>query len=91
MRTRLGVVHEAIDRGINFLDNSWDYNAGKSEIRVGLALKNGYRQKAFVMTKIDGRTKEEASKQIEESLKRLQALANRPCRRFAASLSHPIR
>jgi predicted aldo/keto reductase-like oxidoreductase len=59
--------------GINFLDNSWDYNEGRSEIRVGKALQQGgYRQKAFVMTKIDGRTKEAAASQIEESLKRLQ-------------------
>jgi len=67
------LVHEALDRGINFLDNSWDYNEGRSEMRVGKALSQGeYRQKAFVMTKIDGRTKEVAAAQIETSLKRLQ-------------------
>jgi aryl-alcohol dehydrogenase-like predicted oxidoreductase len=67
------IVHEAMDRGINFLDNSWDYNEGRSEMHVGKALQEGgYRQKAFVMTKIDGRTKEEAASQIDESLKRLQ-------------------
>ena len=67
------LIHEAMDRGINFLDNSWDYNEGRSEMRVGKALQQGgYRQKAFVMTKIDGRTKEAAASQIEESLKRLQ-------------------
>ena len=65
------IVHEAVDRGINFLDNSWDYNDGASEIRVGRALKNGYRQKAFVMTKIDGRSKAEARRQLDESLRRL--------------------
>ena len=65
------IVHEALDRGINFLDNSWDYNDGASEIRVGRALKNGYRQKAFVMTKIDGRSKTEARRQLDESLRRL--------------------
>ena len=65
------IVHEAIDRGINFLDNSWDYNDGASEIRMGRALKNGYRQKVFVMTKIDGRSKVEAARQLNESLRRL--------------------
>jgi predicted aldo/keto reductase-like oxidoreductase len=66
------IIRTAIDRGINFMDNSWDYNDGQSEIRVGKALKDGYRQKAFVMTKLDGRTKEVANKQLDESLKRLQ-------------------
>lgn len=66
------IVRSAIDRGINFLDNCWDYNEGASEIRMGRALRDGYRQKAFVMTKIDGRSKKEATKQLDESLKRLQ-------------------
>src|SRR5882762_10597540 len=68
--TRL--IRTAIDRGINFMDNSWDYHDGGSEIRMGKALKDGYREKAFLMTKIDGRTKASAAKQIDESLKRLQ-------------------
>lgn len=69
--TRL--IHQALDRGINFLDNSWDYNEGRSERRVGAALaQGGYRQKAFVMTKIDGRTKQLAADQIDDSLKRLK-------------------
>jgi aryl-alcohol dehydrogenase-like predicted oxidoreductase len=67
------LIHEGLDRGINFLDNSWDYNEGRSEERVGKALsRGGYRQKAFVMTKIDGRTKEVATDQINDSLKRLK-------------------
>jgi predicted aldo/keto reductase-like oxidoreductase len=66
------LIRSAIDRGINFMDNSWDYNEGQSEIRMGKALKDGYRPKVFLMTKLDGRTKEEAAKQIDESLKRLQ-------------------
>jgi aryl-alcohol dehydrogenase-like predicted oxidoreductase len=67
------LVHEGLDRGINFLDNSWDYNEGRSEERVGKALSQGrYRDKAFVMTKIDGRTKEVATSQINESLRRLK-------------------
>jgi predicted aldo/keto reductase-like oxidoreductase len=66
------IVRTAIDRGITFMDNSWDYNEGQSEIRMGKALKDGYRQKVFLMTKLDGRTKQEATKQLDESLKRLQ-------------------
>ena len=67
------LIHQALERGINFLDNSWDYNEGRSEMRVGKALSQaGYRQKAFVMTKIDGRTKEVAANQIDTSLKRLK-------------------
>ncbi|MBV9999078.1 MAG: aldo/keto reductase [Verrucomicrobia bacterium] len=66
------IIRTAIDRGITFLDNSWDYNQGASEIRMGKALRDGYRDKAFLMTKIDGRTKQAAAQQIEESLQRLQ-------------------
>ena len=66
------LIRSAIDRGITFMDNSWDYNNGQSEIRMGKALKDGYRKSVFLMTKIDGRTKAEASKQLEESLRRLQ-------------------
>src|SRR5689334_12472080 len=68
----LRIVRTAIDRGINFMDNCWDYNDGKSEVRMGKALKDGYREKVFLMTKIDGRSKKEAAKQLDESLKRLQ-------------------
>jgi predicted aldo/keto reductase-like oxidoreductase len=67
------ILHEGLERGINFLDNAWDYNEGRSEERVGKALAaGGYREKAFVMTKIDGRTKQAASDQINDSLRRLQ-------------------
>src|ERR1700723_1985914 len=66
------IIRAGIDEGINFLDNCWDYNGGESEIRMGKALRNGYRQKAFLMTKIDGRTKTAATSQINDSLKRLQ-------------------
>jgi aryl-alcohol dehydrogenase-like predicted oxidoreductase len=68
------IVRTAVDQGINFMDNSWDYNDGngQTEIKMGKALRDGYRQKVFLMTKVDGRTKEAASKQLEESLKRLQ-------------------
>ena len=66
------IVRSAIDRGITFMDNSWDYNEGASEIRMGRALRDGYRDKAFLMTKIDGRSKREATRQLDESLRRLQ-------------------
>jgi aryl-alcohol dehydrogenase-like predicted oxidoreductase len=66
------IVRSAIDRGVTFMDNSWDYSFGKSEERMGKALRDGYRQRAFLMTKIDGRTKESATQQLEQSLKRLQ-------------------
>lgn len=66
------IVRAAIDRGITFMDNCWDYNEGLSEIRMGKALQDGYRDKVFLMTKIDGRSKQAAAKQIDESLQRLQ-------------------
>jgi len=66
------IVRTALDSGINFLDNSWDYNNGQSEIRMGKALRDGYRDKAFLMTKIDGRSKAVAARQIDQSLQRLQ-------------------
>jgi len=66
------IVRTAIDQGINFLDNCWDYNGGSSELRMGKALRDGYRDKAFLMTKIDGRSSASATQQVEESLRRLQ-------------------
>lgn len=67
------LIHEAVDKGITFMDNSWDYALGTSELRAGKALKEGgYRDKIFQMTKIDGRTKKAAMRQVEESLTRLQ-------------------
>src|SRR5271170_1298844 len=66
------IIRSAIDRGITFMDNCWDYNDGVSEIRMGKALRDGYRRRVFLMTKIDGRTKDAAARQIDESLRRLQ-------------------
>ena len=66
------IIRTAIDRGINFLDNCWDYNEGASEIRMGNALQDGYRQKVFLMTKIDGRSYAEAMRQLDQSLTRLR-------------------
>src|SRR5438876_4241207 len=66
------IIRTAIDSGINFMDNSWDYHDGGSEVRMGKALQDGYRQRVFLMTKIDGRTKKAAPEQLDDSLKRLQ-------------------
>ena len=66
------IIHTALDEGMNFLDNCWDYNGGESEVRMGKALRDGYRKKAFLMTKIDARTRKGAARQIDESLRRLQ-------------------
>jgi aryl-alcohol dehydrogenase-like predicted oxidoreductase len=66
------IIRAAVDRGITFLDNSWDYHEGGSEIRMGKALTDGYRQRVFLMTKYNGRTRASAAQQIDESLKRLQ-------------------
>ena len=67
------LIHSAIDHGINFMDNCWDYNNGNSEVRMGKALnQNGYREKVFLMTKLDGRTSASAPSQLNETLTRLQ-------------------
>ena len=68
----IAIIRAAVDRGVTFLDNSWDYNEGKSEERMGKALRDGYREKVFLMTKLDGRTKAAAAGQLEQSLRRLQ-------------------
>jgi predicted aldo/keto reductase-like oxidoreductase len=68
----VSIVRGAVDRGINFMDNSWDYHAGESEKRMGKALRDGYREKVFLMTKIDGRSKKEAARQLDECLRRLR-------------------
>ncbi|MBV8817024.1 MAG: aldo/keto reductase [Acidobacteriaceae bacterium] len=66
------IIRTAIDRGITFMDNCWDYHDGKSEVWMGNALRDGYRNKIFLMTKFDGRTKDSTAKQVDESLQRLQ-------------------
>jgi len=71
-RESLRIIRAAIDAGITFLDNCWDYNDGQSEIRMGKALRDGYREKVFLMSKIDGRDRATAARQIDESLRRLQ-------------------
>jgi uncharacterized protein len=68
----ISLMHAGIDHGITFMDNCWDYNDGISEVRMGQALRHGYREKVFLMTKMDGRSKDEYNKQLEQSLGRLQ-------------------
>ncbi len=66
------IVRTAVDNGINFMDNCWDYHDGLSEVRMGKALRDGYRKKVFLMTKTDGQVKDVWNKQLEDSLRRLQ-------------------
>lgn len=66
------LIRHAIDGGITFLDNCWDYSGGEAEIRMGRALRNGYRDRVFLMTKIDGHTRAAAAAQIDQCLERLQ-------------------
>src|SRR5262245_32075829 len=63
-RQAVRIIQAALDNGLTFMDNSWDYHDGESERRLGMALQNGYRQRAFVMTKVDGRTGKEAARQL---------------------------
>ena len=74
--TRL--IHAAIDGGITFMDNCWDYHAGQAEVKMGHALRDGYRERVFLMTKIDGHTREAAAGQIDQCLERLQTEHDRP-------------
>jgi predicted aldo/keto reductase-like oxidoreductase len=71
METAIRIIRTAIDGGIIFMDNSWDYHGGKSEIWMGAALRDGYRQRVFLMTKLDGQTKQAAAEQLRQSLRRL--------------------
>jgi aryl-alcohol dehydrogenase-like predicted oxidoreductase len=71
-RDGIAIIRTAIDNGVTFMDNSWDYHLGESEIRMGNALRDGYRDKVFLMTKVDGRTRSTVDWQLDESLKRLQ-------------------
>ena len=66
------LMRAAIDRGITFFDNCWDYNRGASERRMGKTLMGALRHRVFLMTKIDGRSEKEATHQLNESLRRLK-------------------
>src|SRR5258708_5870948 len=65
-------IRRGVDYGIAVMENCWDYADGEAERRMGSALRDGYRHKVFLMTKFDGRTKQSAARQIDESLHRLQ-------------------
>lgn len=71
-REGIRIIRTAVDNGINFMDNCWDYHDGDSEVRMGKALQDGYRQKVFLMTKTDGQVKDVWNKQLEDSLRRFQ-------------------
>jgi predicted aldo/keto reductase-like oxidoreductase len=71
-QTAIRIVRTAIDHGVTFMDNCWDYNDGESQVRMGHALKDGYRKKVFLMTKIDGRTRKAAHEQIDQCLRSLE-------------------
>ena len=67
------IVHAAIDAGINFLDNAWEYHEGESERRMGRAIRDR-RDRVFLMTKVctHGRDAKVAMRQLDESLRRLR-------------------
>ena len=70
-QTAVRIIRAAIDHGLTFMDNCWDYNEGRSHVWMGRALRDGYRRRAFLMTKIDGRTRKSAAAQIDQSLRDL--------------------
>ena len=73
-REAISIVHAAIDAGVTFMDNAWEYHDGQSERRMGKALAAGWRDRAFLMTKVctHGRDARVALRQLEESLRRLK-------------------
>ncbi len=68
----IGIVRGAIDAGVNFCDNAFSYNDGRSEELMGKALKDGYRDRVMIMTKLTGRRVHRLQEQLETSLKRYQ-------------------
>lgn len=66
------LIRTAVDGGITFMDNCWDYSNGNAEVRMGKALRDGYRERVFLMTKIDAHVAAAAAKQIDQCLQRLQ-------------------
>ena len=73
-REATAIVHKAIDAGVTFMDNAWEYHEGRSEERMGKALAKGWREKVFLMTKVctHGRDARIAMRQLTESLRRLK-------------------
>ena len=72
-REAVHLIHAAIDAGVTFLDNAWEYHEGKSEVRMGKAIRDR-RDRVFLMTKVctHGRDGKTALRQLEQSLRRLQ-------------------
>jgi len=68
-KTAIEIVRAAVDHGVTFMDNCWDYNEGRSQVWMGNALRDGYRKRVFLMTKIDGRTRRSAADQIDQCLR----------------------
>ncbi len=69
----LRLIQRAVDEGITFMDNAWDYHDGGAEERMGKALaEGGRRDKVFLMTKVCGRTAKDAQSNLEDSLRRLK-------------------
>jgi predicted aldo/keto reductase-like oxidoreductase len=68
----IGFVRHAIDQGVTFMDNAWEYHRGRSEELMGRALQEGYREKVFLMTKHHGRDRQTAQQHLEDSLRRLR-------------------
>jgi predicted aldo/keto reductase-like oxidoreductase len=66
------IIHTAVDHGVTFMDNCWDYNDGESQRRMGNALQGSFRKRVFLMTKIDGRTQKAAALQIDQCLTALR-------------------
>ena len=73
-RLAVRIVQQAVDEGITFLDNAWEYHDGRSEEIVGEALAGGRRDRVFLMTKVctHGRDRATAMRQLEQSLRRLR-------------------
>ena len=82
-REAIRLIHAAIDAGITFMDNAWEYHDGRSEVVMGKAIRDR-RDRVFLMTKVctHGRGKREAMRQLEQSL---QAAAHRIPRPLAGS------
>ena len=71
-RETVRMIQAAIEGGLTFMGNSWDYHQGESERRMGEALRGGYRERVFLSTRIDGQTRKAAIAQLDQSLSRLR-------------------
>lgn len=71
-REAIDLVRAAVDLGVTFMDNAWEYHEGRSEELMGEALQDGYRDRVFLMTKHHGRDRRTAQRHLEDSLRRLK-------------------